>query len=202
MQPITAATKAKATSITKATVRGPGATAAWGYVIWVLLVDKNHVLVPKGGVPDSFTNIEVGLIAVVWCGILRALEAKWAWFGTLLLSAGPPSYSPIGTSDQPTITANVDSDGSAQVSITPAPAADPDAAPATGVAVVVPPADGPPLFSPGEPEVPEAVTLDPATLPPPYIPPPEPVTALDDPESLDTSATFISTDPDDLLEGH
>lgn len=186
VQPMSAETKAKATSITKATVRGPGATAAWGWVIWMLLVDKNHVLVPKGGVPDSFTNFEVGLIAVVWCGILRALEAKWAWFGTLLLSAGPPSYSPVAPADQPTITANVGSDGSAQVSVTPAPA-QPDSPPAPAAT-----ADAP-LFAPG------SWVSDPSQGPPPYIPP---LTALDDPESADTSAVFVSTDPDDLLEAH
>lgn len=181
MTPIKPETKAKAASISKATARGPAATAGWGYIIWILLVDKNHVLVPKGGVPDSFTNFEVGLIAVVWCGLLRALEAKWPWFGTLLLSQGPPSYQRGDDTDTP-----------------PAEVIDVQHG-ETNVHIEAPGAPVPPLTSNG------GVFLGGGSLsfaPDSTVRPPGVVTALDDPHSLDTSLVPISADPDDLLEGH
>lgn len=87
--------KSAAAEISKGSVRGSG----WGYIVWVLLVDKAQwsLILDSKGRADSFTFAVVGLIALLWTAVLRAGERKWPWMSVLLLSKGPPSYEP----DQP-----------------------------------------------------------------------------------------------------
>lgn len=186
--------KAAASEASKGTIRGGGSTVAWGYAVWVVLVEKvEWSLILNKGRADSFTFLVVGLVAGALTGFFRLMEQRHpnSFWSTMLLSQGAPSYDGTQQS-QPTVTTVTTNN--AQVTITdPAAATPPPADP-----VVVPPAI-PPLFSPGDPEVPPAVASPIISVGTVNVG--SPVSALDDPESDDTSATSVVTDPDDLLDG-
>lgn len=188
--------KAAAAVAGKGTVRGNGSTIGWGAVIWYFLVERSygssdwHILVSARRPADLGTWFIVGILAAVLTGYFRLMEQRHpnSIWSTLLLSQGAPTYD--GSTQQPdpgppTVTVTTDN---AQVTVTPPPPVpEPEPAPQA--------TDSP--FGVGESE-PVQPTVDTGN-PPPYTPP---ISALDDPESNDTSAVFVSTDPADLLEGH
>lgn len=182
----TAKLKSAAAEASKGTIRGGGSTVAWGYAVWVVLVEKiEWSLILDRGRADSFTFLVVGVVAAVITGFFRLMEQRRpnSIWSTLLLSQGAPVYNgsqdgAISSVTRGDVTINY---GTTTSNPTGSPTVEP----------------APPLFSPGEPEM----------TPPPYVPPVAPPavappTALDDPESDDTSLTPISVDPADLLEGH
>lgn len=173
MQPMSAETKAKVADTAKATARGPVATTTWGAIIWMIFVDQLHWLGDPHGRATIATYTIVGGVATVWTGVLRLLERRYPWFGTLLLSQGIAQYNPTAPTEpeQAPPPAVIVNNGPATTS--------------TGVQATVVLAGATPPF-----------TADPT------VPPPGTVTALADPNSFDTSLTPIVTDPDDLLEGH
>lgn len=197
--------KAAVSEASKGTIRGGGSTVAWGTVVWYVMVERWHLLVPKGGVPDTGTLVVVGIIASVLTGFFRVMEQRYpnSFWSTILFSQGAPTYDGNTQQQQPTVTTVTTNN--AQVTITD-PAVPPPADPAAAVAAIDAPPPAPPdsPFAVGDPEIPPAVIAPPPPAPVVSVDTINigtPLTALDDPESLDTSATPVVTDPDDLLDG-